>query len=191
MKTSIAIAVIGLVVLNASLVAEAEPAQGAGYFGGFAHNTDAVVAFNDEYTSSGFAFGVDYQLPMGEAFSVNPFIRGDFGSVSGGAADGFTAEHFLLGAEGRWWFADQGFVGGALTFIDETLTQESGSTLFKNSGSGIAIAISAGGEIELSESGNLIIQMQVWSAPGLGVFPDTDVDLRSIRLEIGYRQKRR
>lgn len=179
-------------VLIASLCApavadSAEPARLTNLFGGLSSSTSLVLNSNDTYKTSGIAFGADWQFPVNERFSLNPFFGTDIGNVSGSTYDGWQAHHFLLGVDARWWPLAGYHMGADVAYANETLVPRGGSAGSTTGGSGLGFGVTLGSEIDIGKPDNLIIQLRYFSVPRLKVFSDTGVKFSAVRLALGYR----
>jgi hypothetical protein len=146
----LAFALILILVLPAGF-ATATPKQGFGLFGGFASHTSNVEitkgvldGLKVDVSSSGLSFGVDDQLPVADAVSINFFL--DTSSESASGNNGFSADaagHGILGVEGRYWM-DALFVGAHVGSYSEVFTTTSNGVSSSISGAGTGFGVSVG-----------------------------------------------
>lgn len=172
---------IGLLIATMATVALAEPKQGFGLFGGTASH-ERSSGGTSLLGSSGLSIGVDYQIPISEFVSFNPFLESSAESVE--SCDGCTAGHGILGLQLRVWLGDV-FIGGHVGNYSEVITIDTGFGTFDFTGSGTGAGAVIGWE---GSDGGLFLALQVDSATISYDFA-ADTDLTSTRLHIGYRWK--
>jgi len=167
--------------------ATAAPKNGFAVFGGMASHSasgkftlppDTGTPFS--YSSSGLSIGIDYQIALGDSWSLDPFLMSSGESTGGDLNPGVTAGHGILGLGVRYWPGDF-FVGAHIGNYSEVLSGSTGGSL---SASGGGVGLSAGWE---SPTGGLFVfgQLDSFSLS----YPDADVDETAVRLQIGYRWK--
>ncbi|HKI99456.1 MAG TPA: outer membrane beta-barrel protein [bacterium] len=161
------------------------PAKGVGFFGGAASYTSSAKAYSGaEYKSSGLGLGVDFQYPLGDKLSVNPFYMLS-AETSSQLVSGNSVSNDILGVQIRFWPNDNLFVGAHLGLYGQSVDAPSVSA----SGSGFGFGVAAGYEQEINQKIILLANLQYDSASSLSVFSDTDIDLTGTRLNIGVRIK--
>ena len=181
---AVAIALCGMTLWNPG--AEAAPRKGLGLYAGSASHTSTVTAFSDSFDSSGTSIGVDYQVPMGENVSLNPFFMSSVESASHpGLGGDASVAHGILGFQLRYWIADALFLGAHLASYSEVITNE--TTNESSAGQGFGYGIALGYEHELTEKGSLFFNYQSDSASGVSTFDNSNVDLSGTRIHIGFR----
>jgi len=184
MKKKVALSTAAiLLALNAG-AACADPKKGFGLDVGVSHNSMSATSIpggtSYSYASSGLSIGIDYQIPVSENLSVNPFLMSAGESTSGAVKPGTTAGHGILGIQLRYW-AGNVFVGGHLARYSEVLDNPNLPTV---SAVGNGGGIVAGWE---QPDGGLYVMGQLDSAKYQYV--DANVKLTGFRLSGGYRWK--
>ncbi len=184
------------VFMTALLLAGASPAlagakSGFGLMGGFASHSASgtgtagpLTGLPINYTSSGLSIGIDYQIALGEKFSINPFLMLSSESTGGDLTSGTTAGHGILGLELRFWPGDF-FIGVHAGNYNEVLTPPSNATNNSSiSGSGGGSGVSLGWE---SPTGHVFVVGQFDSFKIS--YSDADIKETAARLQVGYRWK--
>lgn len=172
---------VGLLIATVATVAWAEPKQGFGLFGGYAGHSlsDSSGATWD---TSGVSIGVDFQIPISDYLSFNPFLASSGETVDNCSA--CTAGHGILGIQLRFWLGDV-FLGAHVGSYTEIRTVDTpfGTVSIDGSGSG------AGGVIGWEGSDpNVFVALQVDSAT-IDYEGGGSSDIKGTRLHIGYRWK--
>jgi hypothetical protein len=126
------------------------------------------------------SIGVDYQIALGDSFSVNPFLMSSSESTSGDLQSDIKAGHGILGLGVRFWPGDL-FVGAHFGRYSEALSGGSGGSLSANGG---GFGLSVGWE---SPDGGLFVMGQ-YDSFSLS-YDDADIDEKGVRLQVGYRWK--
>ena len=185
MKNLAKIFAVALVFSTTHALAE-QPANGFGLFGGVAsHSMAATMVYGGQTldsSSSGISIGIDYQIGLGDNFSINPFLMSSGEDTSGALQSGTTAGHGILGVQGRYWMQNEFFVGAHIGSYSEVLIPSAGGVSISANGTGAGLA--AGWE---SKTTGLITSIQFDKATVSYV--DADVDLTGFRLQVGYRWK--
>ncbi len=182
-----AIALILVLILPVSY-AVATPKQGFGLFGGIASHTSNVEITKGlldgtkvNVASSGLSIGVDYQLPVADAVSINFFLMSSSETASGDQnfkAD--SAGHGILGVEGRYWF-DALFVGAHVGSYSEVFTSTKSGSSTSTAGGGFGFGVSAGWT---NEAGLFV--MGQYDKANIA-YSDAKADLTGLRVQVGYR----
>ncbi len=186
MKRSAVLGMMGMLsVFLCAGGAFAEPHDGYGLSGGLAvQEIDGTfkppLSGRIEYSGIGLSIGFDYQFVLSPDFSLNPFLMSSSESVSSDDLIATDAGHGILGIQGRYWFANDFFVGVHIGSYSEVLSVGSSSV----SATGFGYGIAAGWE---NPDGGLTVAGQMDSVPIR--YADSDVDLTGFRLSVGYRWK--
>lgn len=135
------------------------------------------------YSGSGLSLGMDYQIALGQNFSLNPFLMLSGETISG-LGNNITGNHSILGLQARYWFAQGVFVGGHVGSYSETVTANGTNVTVSTSASGPGAGLVAGWE---NPNGGLYFMGQIDSAK-LN-YTNTDTKMTDVRLSVGYRWK--
>jgi hypothetical protein len=181
------ILLLAAICLFCTPTSEAEPRTGFGYNLGLAsHSISGTVQPGQgaspgtkySYRSTGLSLGIDYQIALTETISLNPFLMSSGERVSGDLADGTSAEHGILGIEGRFWL-DRIFIGGHIARYSEALKNSSRG----NAGAhGPGLGLVAGWE---EDRAGLFVMTQVDRAKLH--YTGSDNTLTGFRLSVGHR----
>lgn len=170
--------------------ARAEPAMGLGLFGSLASHSSEPTApqfSGTSYDSAGIGGGVDFQLPLGDLFSVNPFFMlsiEDSNELVGDSA----VDNSILGVQLRVWPAGGLYAGVHAGIYRQSISRsDQDNNVQSTSGSGFGFGVAAGYEVDLNPEALLIFGIQYDSASDVGVFSDTDVDVTGVRAHAGVR----
>ena len=155
----------------------AQPEAGPALFGGLAFHGSEVVATGGEYDSHGGVFGVDFQLPTSDAFSLNPFASWTVEN-SEDLANEPSVRHRMVGVEGRAWFR-QLFLGLHAGYFRQVVEGET----YEVSGGGLGWGMSLGVE----GSGELFVMGRYVQAGSLEVWENQEVDVTGLRVMAGRR----
>lgn len=169
---------LGLALAPSASVMAAAP-SGPSLRVGLAFHTSEATDFraNDEYDSSGFAVGGDYQLTVDSHLSLNPFLSVSF-EESEDLLEDPGVSHTLMGLEGRFWLRDLYF--GPLVGL---MGQGVDGDTYEENGSGLAYGLVAGTETD----GGTYLEARFVQGRSLDVWSNTDVDVSGLRLNLGYR----
>lgn len=189
------------VILGSALLALGAGAAQAAPQSGFSVNGGIISSTTDQtyssgiftnqtltYTGSGISLGIDYQVPISQSLSINPFLMtsGEVVTVNNNTISSLTSSHRILGVQLRYWPGDSGaFVGGHIGRYSETLTYTFNNGIsVSGSGSGGGAGLVGGWE---NPNGGFYVMAQLDSAK-LG-YTNTDTRYHDFRLSIGYRWK--
>lgn len=158
---------------------QAGPVAGPSVFGGLAfHETEYTDGSKgDGYSSHGMNIGLDFQIPVNQGFSWNPFY-----ALSLENSDELPQEpsvrNGILGLEARAWYRTM-FVGAHLGLYRQVVEGET----YEEEGTGLGWGFSLG----VQGPGNLYTMGMLTRSEGLGVWQGSNVDLTGLRFRIGYR----
>jgi hypothetical protein len=168
------------------LAAQCEPMKGFGAFVGLASHSGSVdynSGGSSSFKSSGLSLGVDYQFPLNQTLSINPFLMSSSESVGGDAGESYTSTgHGILGVELRYW-AERFFVGAHIGNYSEVLIATSGSGASDTSASAIGFGVTGGWQ----NDDGVFVAAQVDRADFK--YSNATHDTTGLRLHIGYRWK--
>ena len=178
-----------LVALTVMLVpagsAWADAKSGFGLGGGFASHT-GKDSDGFEYSSAGLSIVLDYQIALGDSFSINPMLESSGEKVSPKdstvTCSNCTVGHGILALEARVWVNNVffGVHGGRYTEV-RTVTVGPLSASITGSGSG------GGAVIGYEADGGVFVALQGDSANI--TFDTFTTKLTGVRLHVGYRWK--
>lgn len=131
----------------------------------------------DDYDSNGFVLGGDYQLPVDSRLSLNPFVAFAFGGTDNLRQDPGIV-HTQLGLEGRLWLRNF-YIGPHAGFMTQAIDGDN----YERDGSGLAYGLVLG----LESSSGTYLEGRFVRGRDLDVWSGTDVDVRGLRLNLGYR----
>ena len=173
-----------LLVAGASS-AGAEVRRGFGLYGGFASYTLKDTP-GGELKSSGLSFGIDYQIALASAFSLNPLLQSSVESVrasgSSVTCSSCTVNHGIVALQARFWFGG-GFIGVHGGRYNEVRSVTFGPVTASASGAGAGGGVAIGYEAE----GGFFMLLQGDSATIN--FDTFSSKLTGGRLNLGYRWK--
>lgn len=171
MHASICLAIVAGFLSNTAIAA---PKSGIGLNAGYVSTTRDCGGCAGN-TSSGLSVGIDYQIPVAENISINPFLQSSAETTS---VSGINVGHGILGGQLRYWVDDK-FFGGQIANYSEYVTNGSVGV----SGNGIGYGLVAGWE---KPGGGLYFMGQLDSATAkYSGLPN--IGLNSLRFSIGYR----
>ena len=180
MKKSIIAVSFALAVLLLAGSAFAVGDEGLGVYVGA---TDSTVSppTGADFDVSGSTFGVDYQFPLGDSFSFNPFIM--FASEDGTDSSNVPPEDFeldttILALQLRYWIG--GLYLGAHAGRYETEITSTGGTDESLSDTGFGAVLGWEGE------GGFVLSLQ-YDTVTYDTSGGPEVELTTLRALIGYR----
>lgn len=182
MKTRYGKLITGFVLFWMFLGTAQAGQNGFGLYGGIASHSDAVVGGGPKYSSSGISLGLDYQMMIGQRFSLDFFLMSSYETTAGNPPPGYdTAGHGILGVSARFWFGNF-FFGPHIGSYSEVLYDPSLNTISgANPGAGISFGMEwPSGLFFMGQVDNIL------SLPMDGAFI-YDVDVRAFRMQVGYR----
>ncbi|MDH4247927.1 MAG: hypothetical protein OEW39_08925 [Deltaproteobacteria bacterium] len=177
--------IVALMVTGVAL----EPAwgveKGFGLYGGMAsHSSKGTInpgylgaGLSFSYSSSGTSIGFDYQFPIGDSFSINPFLMSSSETGSGDLNPGTSVGHGIFGVEIRYWMSTV-FLGFHVGNYSEVLINSQSSTSVGGAGTGF------GATIGWDNGGGWFVSAQTDSASL--IYADANVEMSGIRLQVGY-----
>lgn len=167
----------------------AQPKQGVGIFLGVAdYSSETSFSGIDlSYDSDGTSFGVDFQIPLGDSISINPFFMSSsedsklFNEVF---INNASVTNTILGAQLRWWPVDEFFLGLHAGIYD----QEIESTFEPEAGSGFGYGFAFGIETEVTEKFSFFAGGQFDTVPSMDVLEGfSDTEMTGSRFHLGIR----
>ena len=164
----------------------AQPESGFGLFGGVARHKSEVAlpGLPFSFDSSGVSIGVDWQIAIGDSFSINPIFMTSSETVSGDVTG--TATHSILGVSFRFWIGEL-FLGPHVGAYSETVELES---IFGIPASGEVTSTGSGGGIAIGwEAENGFLLMFQYDTATLEDDGGVETDLTGFRLQAGFRWK--
>ena len=130
-----------------------------------------------DYDSNGFVLGGDYQLAVDSRLSLNPFV-----AVALGGTDDLREEpgvvHTQLGVEGRLWLGNF-YLGPHAGYMTQAVEGDT----YETDGSGPAYGLVLG----LESPAGTYLEGRFVRARDLDLGPRNEVDVKGLRLNLGYR----
>ena len=186
-----------ILITGALVFLLSSPAQavesGFGLFGGltnYASEGEFKVApltgVGYGFKSSGISFGFDYQFPIFDLISINPFYMSShetFSRVSGPFPQTGEGQNVILGVQGRLWFGSL-YVGAHTGIYGQIIRFDTGDAGWAGNGFGVA----AGYETDFG----FFVNGQIDSAnmeskdEATGIIT-ADMKLSGMRMHAGYR----
>lgn len=181
--TWVCAALLALLLAVPGASARAGAKSGFGVLLGAAHHTatgEFIPPYSGavNYASTGLSLGLDYQVALGERFSINPFLQSSAEGTSGDLASGVTAGHGVLGLELRVWPSSL-FLGAHAARYTEVLTSSGGTASISASGNGTGASLGWEGDNGLS----IVLQADTFKL----AYSDSNIDVNAVRVHVGYR----
>lgn len=171
---------------NSTALAEAESG-----FGMMAGVTDTSIKpeLGNKIDASGPSFGIDYQIPLGEMFSVNPFyiLSRENGSSldTDGTIDTVDLDTAALGVQLRLWIGE--FYAGVHAAQYDVDISSNGVKVLRQDDTGFGLAVG----YENPNGFSIFLRTEAVTvelpADPIGGFPAEDLDIESFRLYLAYR----